>query len=119
MLNFPGMKTLLCFVLALVCLCNAEEKALSPKFICATPWKFDHPDTKNVPLRFRMDGTMESKQWKGLWKQTGPRQITMTIAGKRTSVLNFEPDGMSYTGTHFEGSPVTGRRVGDIPADAR
>jgi hypothetical protein len=113
------MKTLLAFLLLAFSVCAEEVKPLSAKFICATPWRFDHPDTKNVPLKFKPDGTMESKSWKGLWKQTGPRQITMTISHKRTSVLNFSEDGMTYTGTHFEGSPVSGRRVGDIPPDAR
>jgi hypothetical protein len=124
------MKTLLAFLFAVLApmLSHAQggppvkslaPKMLSPQFICATPWKFDHPDTKNVPLRLRSDGTCESKNWKGLWTQTAPSQITLVISGGKKSVLVIAEDGKTYAGTHFDGNPVIGKRVGDVPPISR
>lgn len=97
-----------------------DEKAAADfaLLISSTEWKFDHPDTKNAPLKLRANGGCESRTWKGLWKQTGPREIILTISGGRTSVLEFDPEVNTYSGKHFDGAQVNGRRSGQVPSSA-
>ncbi len=96
----------------------AADPDLTP-LLTATKWKYDQDNVKDRTVRFRPDGTCEATTWKGLWKQTGPRTVEITLHDKRKATLVFGEDTATFTGVGFDRMEMRGKRLGDLPAGLR
>lgn len=108
------MKTIL-----LLCILSVGAFAadITP-LITSAQWKWDHPNAKGRVLKIRPDGTCESTLWKGVWKKTGEREITITQNAKQTRIT-FSEDWTSFEGVHHDGERIAGKRQGDVPPGLR
>jgi hypothetical protein len=113
------MKVLLClFLLVFAVLTQAAEKDITPAIVNVV-WKWDHPTAKGRTLKFKTDGTCQATLWNGVWKLTGPRHVEITLAGNKKFQIDFDEKLTAFTGTHYDGLPVTGKRQGDVPSSVR
>jgi hypothetical protein len=45
------------------------------------------------------------------WDVTGSREITITTPGKGKAIIHLSADSQTFTGTGYNGKPVTGKRM--------
>lgn len=119
-----------CFAFAAIasgCLAQPAPAVDTPEMrrlraeLVARMWRYDHPARKDAELRFAADGTCASSpSWDGAWKITGSRSVEIVMRGSgKKAQLFFSDDLLRYSGIHFDGVAIRGRRAGDVPLSAR
>lgn len=76
-------------------------------------WSWQSTDRSDQnTIQFAKDGTgSHGARSNTKWEATSNREITVTHPTKGEAVLRLSPDSQSFSGTGYNGKPVTGKRM--------